>query len=152
MRRNVSLVEHWPLNAAESKQLHWPLSVCDFWARWITRQRALQTGCRITQRRKTLLTDSVFFHALSPSVKTSISTVRAPGLDAKLTGAIQDRERCRIAVMGFRQVNIESHQDQIDKTCQHPTPLPKGIKMFRSLGCVTDLKQMDVLWGWMKWL
>lgn len=60
MRRNVSLVELWPLSAAESKQLHWPLSVCDFWARWITRWSALQTGRRITQRRKTLLTDSSF--------------------------------------------------------------------------------------------
>lgn len=107
MGKRLSLVELWPLNAAVSK---WkpPAGFIGPYCIWIlgwVDYLIKHSTDRIQDRRSTFywqtglwnqsLVYSIFFHALSLPVKTFISTVRAPGLDARdanATGAFQDRK------------------------------------------------------------
>lgn len=113
------------------------LALCGFsGSGWIIWSSALQKGYRITQKKMTkfLLTDSlvysIFFHALSPSVKTFIGTVRAPGLDGgEATVAFKDWKG--VVLLSWESDNWMGKLERLASNLQLPT-----IKT-----CVTNLKQ-----------
>lgn len=126
----------WPLNLPSvTCWLQWPLLYVDVWARWITWSSSLQTGYRITQKKKIqfLLTLVTHFPSMlcPPSVKTAISTGRAPGLELREPSRTE-----KLSAWCHQILTTRTRRDL--STCPIP---PNGVEMFWPLRCVTDLKQ-----------
>lgn len=141
MRNGKAGVTGWTLTFERCVQVettrwpHWPLLYVDFWARWITWSRILQTGYRIIQKEKIqfLLTDRLLnLHSCSVPFCTNSSTVRAPGLDAR-DAKLQEPSRTEKVLSCCQRILTGEYEKQPWSDRQNLSRRPHPTKWHRNV-------------------